>query len=420
MRNDFPIFRHYPDLVYLDSASTSQKPQAVIDAVSGFYQTKNANIHRGIYNLSQEATEVYENTRITVSKFIGAKDQSEIIFTDGTTEAINLVAFGWARKFLKKGDIIVLSEMEHHSNVVAWLRLKEEIGIELFFLPITTDYRLGYMSLREVLQRRTTRQSHEGIASLPLAMTNRIKLVSLTHASNVLGTVNPVEEIVSYFKKLNPAIKICIDAAQSVPHLPVNVSKLDCDFLAFSSHKMLGPSGVGVLYARKGLLDAMDPFVFGSIMIRSVTKEKATWADVPEKFEPGTRNLEGVAGLSAAIDYLQNIGFEKIKEVDNRLVHYTLEKFAREKNVTLFGPKTPEDRLGVFSFTVGNVHPHDVSEILNRLHIAVRAGHHCAQPLMGVLGVSGTVRASIYLYNTKADIDRLFEGIEKVKKVFKM
>jgi cysteine desulfurase / selenocysteine lyase len=405
MRNDFPIFRYYPDLVYLDSASTSQKPQSVIDAVSTFYTTKNANIHRGIYDLSQEATEVYENIRNNVSKFIGAKDASEIIYTSGTTESINLVAFGWAKKFLKKGDIVVLSEMEHHSNVVPWLRLKEEIGLELVYLPVTKDYRLDYRNINSRLRGKDGK---------------RVRLLAITHASNVLGTVNPVEEIILHFKKVNPEIKVLIDAAQSVPHLPINVASLDCDFLAFSSHKMLGPSGVGVLFAKRELLDQMDPFVYGSIMIRTVTKDSVTWAEIPEKFEPGTRNLEGVGGLGAAIDYLQDIGFAKIQEHEQDLIAYTLEKFSKQKNVTLFGPKTPENRVGVFSFAIGNVHPHDVSEVFNRLHIAVRAGHHCAQPLMEVLKVPGTVRASFYLYNTREDIDRLFEGIEEVKKVFKM
>jgi cysteine desulfurase / selenocysteine lyase len=401
-KQDFPIFKTYSDLVYLDSAATSQKPQNVIEAVSEFYTTKNANIHRGIYDLSQKATYVFKITREKVAGFIGANDSEEIILTSGTTESINIAAFGWAKKFLKKGDIIVLSEMEHHSNVVPWLRLKEEIGVELFYLPMTKDHRLDYKE----------------IASLPLAMTKSIRLVSITHASNVLGTVNPIEEIISFFKKLNPEIKVCIDAAQSVPHMPIDVQKIDCDFLAFSSHKMLGPAGVGVLYARKELLEDMDPFVYGSIMIREVTKEKATWADAPEKFEPGTRNLEGVAGLGAAIDYLQQVDFEKIQKHEQELTTYALEKFTQQKDVTLFGPKNPGNRLGVFSFAVGNVHPHDVSEVLNRSHIAVRAGHHCAQPLMGVLEVTGTIRASIYLYNTREDIDRLFEGIEEVKKVF--
>ena len=401
MKNDFPIFNSYPDLVFLDSAATSQKPRSVIDAVSEFYSTYNANIHRGIYDLSQKATDSFEKTREKVADFIGAKTSSEIIFTAGATEAFNFVAFGWAKKTLKKGDIIVLTEMEHHSNIVAWQMLEKEIGVEIVYLPITKDYLLDYKKIEKLPAKK-------------------IRLVSLAHASNVLGTVNPLEEMIPYFKKLNSEIKICIDAAQSVPHMRVDVTSLDCDFLAFSSHKMLGPSGVGVLYAKKELLQAMDPFILGSHMIRTVTKENATWAGLPDKFEPGTRNLEGVIGLGAAIDYLQKVGFDSIQKHEAKLIEYALNMFQSQKEVTLFGPKGAENRLGVFSFAIGDVHSHDVSEVLNRSHIAVRAGHHCAMPLMMCLGVSGTVRASLYVYNTKEDIARLEKGIEEVKKTFKI
>jgi cysteine desulfurase/selenocysteine lyase len=401
MKQDFPIFKNYPDLVYLDNSATSQKPQYVIDAVSEFYSKNNSNIHRGIYDLSQNATEMFESTRKKVSSFINSKNEAEIVFTSGTTEAINIVAYGWAGKNLKKGDIVVLTEMEHHSNIVPWLRLKEEIGIELFFLSIDEDFRLDYKK----------------IIDLP---TEKIKLISLTHASNVLGTINPLEEIIPFFKKINSDVKIIIDAAQSVPHMPIDVQKLNCDFLAFSSHKMFGPSGVGVLYGKEELFEEMDPFIVGSHMIRTVTKEKSVWADLPDKFEAGTRNLEGVIGLGAAINYLQKVGFEKIKKIEKELIQYSLEMFEGQSNVTLFGLKNSNDRLGVFSFAVGDVHPHDVSEILNRSNIAVRAGHHCAQPLMEILGVAGTARASIYLYNTKENINALEKGIEEVKKVFKI
>ena len=330
------------------------------------------------------------------------KEASEIIFTSGATESINYVASGWAKKYLKKGDIIVLSEMEHHSNIVPWLILKKEIGIELVYLSITEDYRLDY----------------KNVTSLKNGIVEKIKLVSLAHASNVLGTINPIEEIIPFFKKLNPDIKICIDAAQSVPHIPVNVRSIDCDFMAFSSHKMLGPSGVGILYAKKNLLNEMDPLLVGSHMISTVTKESATWAEIPDKFEAGTRNIEGVIGLGAAVDYLKNAGFPKIQKREENLTKYALEMFEREKSVNSFGPKNMMNRLGVFSFAVGTVHAHDVSEILNRLFVAVRAGHHCAIPLMECLGVSGTVRASFYLYNNREDIDTLFIGIKEVKKVF--
>jgi cysteine desulfurase / selenocysteine lyase len=401
IKSQFPIFNTYPNLVYLDSAATSQKPKVVIDAVSEFYSKQNANIHRGIYDLSQNATAMFEETRQKVSKFINANDSSEIIFTSGTTEAINVVAYGWAKRNLKKGDVIVLTEMEHHSNMVPWLQLKKEIGFEIVYLPITEDYRLDYQNFSSVVDVK------------------KIKLVSLTHASNVLGTVSPIEEIISYFKKINSDIKILIDAAQSVPHIPIDVQKIECDFLVFSSHKMLGPSGVGVLYGKRELLNSMDPLIVGSHMIQTVTKDNVTWACIPDKFEAGTRNIEGVIGLGAAIDYLQKVGFDTIQKHEKELIEYALIMFDR-LNIKLFGPKNSADRLGVFSFAIGDVHPHDVSEILNRFHIAVRAGHHCAQPLMEWLGVTGTVRASVYLYNTKEDIDMLEKGIEEVKKVFKV
>jgi cysteine desulfurase/selenocysteine lyase len=401
MKQDFPLFKNYPDLVYLDSSATSQKPQVVIDAVSNFYENYNSNIHRGIYGLSQKATDLFEEARKKVSLFINANNPSEIIFTSGATEAINMVAEGWGKKNLKKGDIVVLTEMEHHSNIVPWQHLKEEIGIELFFLPVNKEYRLNYKK----------------IESLDL---KKIRLVSLTHASNVLGTVNPLNEIIPYFRNMNSNIKVLVDAAQSIPHMPIDVKKLNCDFLVFSSHKMLGPSGVGVLYGKKELLEQMDPFVVGSHMIKMVTKEKATYADLPDKFEAGTRNIEGVIGLGAAIEYLNRVGFARIEQHEKELINYTLKMFARQKNLKLFGPLDSDNRLGVFSFGIGNVHPHDVSEILNRSHVAVRAGHHCAQPLMEVLEVTGTVRASIYLYNIKEDIDKLEHGIEEVRMTFKL
>lgn len=395
-KSDFPIFTNHPDLVYLDSAATSQKPQAVIDAVADFYATSNANIHRGIYDLSQKATEAFEGVRQKTADFIGVADPSEIIFTANATEAINFVAYGWAKKHLKRGDIVVTSVMEHHSNFVPWLRLKEEIGIELVILPIDQEYRMDYQIDIDF---------------------SRVKLIALTHASNVLGTINPIQDIAKYFKKKGADAKLLVDAAQSLPHLPVDVQTLGADFLAFSSHKMFGPSGVGVLYAKKALLNEMDPMIVGSHMIESVSKDQATWAEAPDKFEPGTRNIEGVIGLGAAIDYLQNLDMAKVEAYEKALTTYALDQFKKHK-VKMFGPSSEENRLGVFSFAVGDVHPHDTAEILNRSQVAVRAGHHCAQPLMQALGVTGTTRASIYLYNTKADIDKLMQGINDVKRVF--
>jgi cysteine desulfurase / selenocysteine lyase len=400
IKQDFPIFKNHPELIYLDNSATSQKPQQVIDAVSNFYEFSNSNIHRGIYDLSQQATDMFENVRKKVAGFIGARSEKEIVFTSGTTASINYVAYGYAEKFLQEGDSIVISEMEHHSNIIPWQRLKEKKNIDLIFLPITADGLLDY-------------KSFSGDFS-------KVKLLALTHVSNVLGTINPIADIVSYFRQNGSDAKVLIDAAQSIPHLPIDVKKLDCDFLAFSSHKMLGPSGVGVLWAKEELLEQMDPLLTGSQMIKRVKKESVVFADIPQKFETGTGNIEGVIGLGRAIDYLQNIGMQTIEDYERELTEYAIEMFAKQKVLKLFGPTTSENRIGVFSFAVSNVHTHDTAEILNRLHIAVRSGHHCAQPLMDCLQVSGTTRASFYIYNTKEDVDALIKGIEEVKKTFRM
>jgi cysteine desulfurase/selenocysteine lyase len=395
-KNDFPIFKKYPELVYLDSASTSQKPQVVIDAVTDFYTAKNANIHRGIYKLAEEATAVYETTRDLVARFINAYSRKEVIFTANTNQSINLFAEGWGRKFLQKGDIVVLSEMEHHANIVPWLRLQDEIGIEVQFIPVNDEGRLNSTALRS----------------------EKIKLLALTHISNVLGTINPLEEIIAYFRKLNPEITILIDAAQSIAHLPIDVRKLDCDVIAFSSHKMLGPAGVGVLWAKESILEEMNPLFVGSHMIKTVTKEKAIYSDLPDKFEAGTGNLEGVAGLGTAIMYLQHIGLKAVQEHDQVLTEYGLKKLQAIPYLKLFGPQTAENRVGIFSFAINGVHPHDIAQVLDTDDIAIRSGHHCCQVLMDVLDVPATARASLYIYNSKEDIDTLVEGIGKVKKTF--
>lgn len=402
VKKDFPIFSNYPDLVYLDNAATSQKPQTVIDAVNNFYTKYNSNVDRGIYDLSGKASEVFENSRVKVAKFIGAENAEEIIYTANASEAINLVAYGYAKKFLKAGDVIVLSEMEHHSNIVPWIRLEQEVGIKLFYLPITKNYVLDY---RKII-----------ISKFPI---NKMKLICLTQASNVLGTVNPIAEIITFLKKNKILAKVLVDGAQSIPHMSVNVKKIGCDFFVFSSHKMLGPSGVGVLWAKKELLEDMDPLFVGSHMISEVAKHKATWADIPNKFEIGTGRLETVTGLGAAVNYLTNLGMKKIEKHEKKLTRYTLKTLLNIKGLKLFGKSVSKDRLGVFSFAIGKVHPHDVGEILNRYHIAIRAGHHCAQPLMKVLGVYGTARASLYIYNTKSDIEKLADGIMEVKRIFK-
>ncbi|HSW96397.1 MAG TPA: cysteine desulfurase [Candidatus Saccharimonadales bacterium] len=401
IRQGFPIFNNNPALVYLDSAATSQKPQAVIDAVNDFYIHKNANIHRGIYQLADKATNAYEQARVTVKDFIKAKSEREIIFTGNTNQSINLVAYGWAKKFLKSGDIIILSEMEHHANLVPWLRLQAEIGVELFFLPIDKDYRLNYKKILDVDVKK-------------------IKLIALTYASNVLGTINPIEEIVIFLKKNKIDAKILIDAAQSIPHFPIDVQRLNVDFLAFSSHKMLGPSGVGVLWTRQELLQQMDPLFVGSHMIKKVTKETFTYADLPDTFEVGTGNLEGVVGLATAILYIENIGFENIITHEKEIIKYALERFKTVPYMKIYGSQNAENRLAIFSFGIKDAHPHDIAQIMDRLHICIRSGNHCTQPLMSVLGVPATARASFYLYNTKEDVDKLIEGIALVKKTLKI
>lgn len=410
IKNDFPIFKKNPDLVYLDSAATSQKPQVVIDAVADFYTNKNANIHRGIYKLAEDATHAYEHAREVVAQFIHADSAKEIIFTANTNQAINAVSYGCARKFLKKGDIIILTEMEHHANIVPWIRLKEEIGVELVYLPITVDYRLDYKSILDV---------ENGFKPF-LKDPSKIKLLTLTHASNVLGTINPIKDIVSFFKQINRDLKILVDAAQSVPHFPINVQQLDIDFLTFSSHKIMGPSGVGVLWGKEALLEEIEPLFVGSNMIHFVRKDKATWAEIPDKFEVGTGNLEGVVGLSAAIGYIQKIEYENIIQHETELTKYVLERLQTFAWIKLYGSQTPENRLGIFSFGIEGVHPHDIAQIVDRLHIGIRSGHHCAQPLMSVLKVPATARVSLHIYNTKEDIDKLFEGIELVKKTLRI
>lgn len=402
-KNDFPIFTHHPNLVYLDSAATSQKPESVINAVSNFYTHTNANVHRGIYDLSVEATKIYESTRDKAATFIGAKNSNEVVFTGNASEAINLVAYGWARKNLKALDIIVTSVMEHHSNIVPWLRLKEELGVEVIFLPLDNDFRLDYTSL----------------ASLPIDH-KRIKLIALSHASNVLGTINQISRITNWLKSNDIHAKVLIDAAQSIAHIPVNVTTLDCDFLVFSGHKVLAPTGIGLLWAKTELLEDMEPLFGGSHMISRVTQQKATWADIPHKFEVGTGKLEAVAGLGAAIDYLNTIGYEKLAIYEEYITTYFLAAASRFQGITLYGPHTAGDRLAVFSFTIQGAHPHDIAEILNRKHIAIRSGHHCAQPLMDVLGIPATARASLYMYNTTEDIDALFQELEKVKTILKL
>ncbi|MBC8215579.1 MAG: cysteine desulfurase [Candidatus Marinimicrobia bacterium] len=398
IRNDFPLLsstNRAKPLVYLDSAATTQKPRQVIDAVSSFYESNNANVHRGIYQLSEQATKSYENVRKSVADFIGTADPRSIIFTSGTTESINLVAYAWGRKNLKPRDEILITEMEHHSNIVPWQLTTRETGANLRYIPILKNGTLDLSDPEKYFTKKT-------------------KLVSIIHQSNVFGTINPVKQIIDYAKSVG-AITI-VDAAQSVPHANINVEELGCDFLAFSGHKMLAPTGIGVLYGKTKILEEMIPFLGGGEMISSVSMESATWNEIPYKFEAGTPKIAQVIGLGAAIEYLNKIGMDDVQKHGQDLLKYALISLSNIPELTIYGDST--NRGAVISFNVDNVHPHDLAQFLDQDGIAVRAGHHCAQPIMTKLGLSSTTRASFYLYNTKKEIDALCESIVKTKNIF--
>ncbi len=400
IQKDFPILSREINgkrLVYLDNAATSQKPQSVIEAEKAFYEQSNSNIHRGIHTLSEEATKQYEAVREKVAAFIGAGSTESIIFTRNTTEAINLVAWSWARKNLKPGNEILLTAMEHHSNLVPWQLVAQATGAKLLFVPLTPDGQLDLKAFARLLSRRT-------------------KLVSFTAMSNALGTLTPVKEITQ--KAHAVGAKVLVDAAQAVAHAPLKVSDIQCDFLAFSAHKMLGPTGVGVLYGRPEILNEMDPFLGGGDMILEVWRDHATWNELPWKFEAGTPNIAGVIAFGAAIDYLNKIGMASIRQHEKELTAYALAELQKDPHVTIYGPKDAEKQGGVISFNYGTIHPHDVGTLLDREGIAIRAGHHCCQPLMRDYGISGTNRASFYIYNTKEDIDALVAAIKKAATVF--
>jgi cysteine desulfurase/selenocysteine lyase len=400
MRSDFPILDRevsgHP-LVYLDNAATTQKPQAVLAAMDAYYHTTNANVHRGVYTMAEEATEQYEGARASVAALINAPDAEQIIFTRNTTEAINLVALSWGRSNLRSGDLIVCTEMEHHSNLVPWQLLAAATGARLAYVPIDEAGRLR-MDVLETLLRSGPR------------------LVTVTAISNVLGTINPVTEII---RRAHAAgALVLVDAAQSVPHQPVDVAALDVDWLAFSSHKMLGPTGIGVLYGRRALLEEMPPVLGGGDMIRKVTLQGSTWNDLPWKFEAGTPAIAEAIGLGAAADYLRRVGMDRVQAHERELVGYALERLSAVPNVTVYGPLDPAEHGGAISFNVGDVHPHDVAAVLDGEGIAIRGGHHCAQPLMERLGVPATSRASVALYTTRDEIDRLIDGLATVKRIF--
>lgn len=400
IRKDFPILERQTAsgarVVYLDSTATSQKPVQVIEAMNEYYRRSNANIHRGVHTLAEEATAMYEGAREKIAKFIHAASSREVIYTRNTTESINLVAYSWARANLKAGDLVILTEMEHHSNLVPWQMLQAERGIELDFIPVTDDGLLDLDAFKALLNRTP-------------------KLVSFAHMSNVLGTINPAAEIIRLAHAAGAIV--LVDGAQSVPHLSVDVQALDADFYAFSAHKMCGPTGIGVLYGKSALLDAMPPFLGGGDMIKEVKLRSFRPNSLPHKFEAGTPAIAEAVGFGAAVDYLSGIGMEKIAEHEHAVTEYALDRLVEIPGVKLFGPAA-DKKGGVAAFTLEGVHPHDVAQILDQDGIAVRAGHHCAQPLHEKFGIPATSRASFYLYSTKEEVDLLVNGIYKVKEMF--
>jgi cysteine desulfurase/selenocysteine lyase len=383
-------------LVYLDSAATSQKPRSVIQAMSGFYERQNANIHRGIYRLAEEATAAFEGARDRIAGFIGAPSPRQLIFTRNATEAINLVAYSWGRANLQAGDTILLTEMEHHSNLVPWQMLAAERSLRLEFVPVTEAGELDLEAYRTLL----------GLGP---------RLVAFTHMSNVLGTVNPVSEMTTLAHQAGAVV--LVDGAQSVPHLPVNVAEIDADFLAFSAHKMCGPTGIGILYGREDLLQAMPPFLGGGDMIKRVHLRDFQANDLPHKFEAGTPAIAEAVGMGAAVDFLEGLGMDAVLQHEREVIAYALDRLAEVPGVRVYGPEA-ERRGGVASFSLDCAHPHDVAQILDDIGIAVRAGHHCAMPLHEKLGLPATTRASFYLYNTAAEVDRLIEGLYRVRHIF--
>ncbi len=398
IRRDFPILDRRIEgkkLVYLDNAATSQKPRQVIEALTEYYEEHNANIHRGVHRLAAEATAAYEEARQKVARFLGAPDTRGLIFTRGTTEAINLVAYAWGRRSLREGDEVVLTEAEHHSNLVPWQLAARATGATLRFIPILEDGTLDLESAERLIGPRT-------------------KLVGCIHASNVLATINPVERLARMAHEAGALM--LVDGAQSAPHLPVSVENLGCDFFACSGHKMLGPTGVGVLWGRPEILDEMDPFLGGGEMIREVHLDHSTWNDLPYKFEAGTMNVAQAVGLGAAVDYLGDLGMENVREHERRLGEYAYRRLSELEGVEIYGPVV--DRTGLVSFFVPDVHPHDLSQLLDEEGIAIRSGHHCAQPLMRRLGVAATARASFYLYNTEEEVDRLVEALVRAREFF--
>ena len=405
-QGDFPILsrkvRGGNRFIYLDSGATSQKPESVITAEADFYRTKNAAVHRGAHLVAEEASDAYEGARANLAKFIGAQTD-EVIFTKSATESLNFLAYSFGNKnskiCLKAGDEIVVSEMEHHANLIPWQQLAERVGAKLTWLPITSDGRLDLSKISQVI-------------------TGKTKIVAITHQSNVFGTIVPIDQIVKAARSVGAFI--ILDACQSVPHFAVDVKKLDVDFLAFSGHKMLGPTGIGILWGKSELLEQLEPALFGGSMVDSVTMETATWAKAPRKFEAGVPNMAQAVGLSAAVDYLNNVGMANVESHELALTKELLEGLSQISAVNVIGPLDMKDRGGVVSFTIDGVHPHDVGQVLDQYGIAVRTGHHCAWPLMRKLNLVGTTRASFHLYNDSKDVQGLLQGVIKTKEYFKV
>jgi cysteine desulfurase/selenocysteine lyase len=401
IRADFPILErrvHDKPLVYLDSAASSQKPVCVIEAMDQYYRTSHANVHRGVHTLSEEATGLYEGARKKIARFINARSSREIIYTRNATESINLVAFTWGRVHLQAGDEILLTESEHHSNIVPWQMLAREKGAVVRYIPVDAQ---GYLDT----------------STLDTLLTKKTKIVGLASMSNVLGTILPVEEVIQRAHRAGALV--LIDGAQGVPHLPTDVQALDCDFLAFSGHKMCGPTGIGVLWGRRDLLEEMPPFLGGGDMIRRVTYDGADWNELPWKFEAGTPAIAEAIGLGAAIDYLTALGMPNVRAHEREIIAYALDRLAEVPGLTLIGPDDPDRRGGVATFTLDDIHPHDVAAVLDTEGVAIRAGHHCAMPLHQKLGIVASSRASFYIYSTPEEVDHLVEALYKVKTIFK-
>lgn len=397
IRDDFPILKNR-NIAYLDSGATTQKPKQVIKAIEDFYENYNANVHRGAYSLSTEASAIYEDTRTKIANFINAKHREEIIFSKNATESLNLIAYSYGLDKLKKDDEIVISIMEHHSNLVPWQKVAKQTDAKLNYMYINDEFEISDKEIENKI-------------------TDKTKIVGITHVSNVLGTINNIKKIIKYAHKKGAIV--IVDASQSIPHMKIDVQDLDCDFLVFSGHKMLAPLGIGVLYGKREILNDMTPFLMGGDMIEYVYEQNTTFAPLPNKFEAGTQNIEGVIGLGSAIDYINNFGYDNIQKIENDLLSYAREELSKLDFLTLYLTPNKENHSSVISFNINGVHPHDVASILDSEGVCVRSGNHCAQPLLRFLGIDSTCRASFYFYNTKEDVDRLVKALNKAYDMFK-